>query len=156
MLDQKDLQLLGALQKNARATYAELGEQIGLSQSSVFERLRKLEARGVITGYRAVIDPDALGLHVTAFVSVITSGTCSDLAREVEHFPEVEEFHSVAGETCALLKVRTTSTYALQDFLDRLRSMESVERTNSTIVLRTQFERPCGSAMQVQALAESA
>jgi Lrp/AsnC family leucine-responsive transcriptional regulator len=150
------MQLLAALQKNARATYGELGAEAGLSQSSVYERLRKLEARGVITGYRAVVNPEALGLCVTAFVSVITSGSCAVLAGEVEEFPEVEEFHSVAGETCALLKVRTTSTSALQEFLDRLRSLGSVERTNSTIVLQTRFERAAGESLQAQRVAESA
>jgi DNA-binding Lrp family transcriptional regulator len=156
MIDQKDSQLLGALQKNARSTYAELAEQVGLSQSSVYERLRKLEARGVITGYRAAVSPEALGLHVTAFVSVITNGSCALLARDVEGFPEIEEFHSVAGETCALLKVRTRSTAALQDLLDRLRSMENVERTNTTIVLQTRFERPCAAGSAPEQLEESA
>jgi len=70
VVDDRDLEIIAALQEDARATYADVGRRVGLSPSSVHERVRKLEETGVIRSYRAVIDPEALGLFVTALVAV--------------------------------------------------------------------------------------
>ena len=75
MLDERDLEIVTALQEDARATYADIAARVGLSASSVHERVRKLEATGVITAYRAMVDPEAIGLFVTALIAVTPAGS---------------------------------------------------------------------------------
>lgn len=140
MLDEKDREILEFMQKDGRATYAEIGAAVGLAASSVHDRVRKLEARGVITGYGPRLNAAKLGLKLTAFVSIITNEACATLAPLLRNWPEIVEYHSVAGEECALLKVRTTDTTGLEAVLERLRSMPEVERTRSTIVLSSRWE----------------
>jgi Lrp/AsnC family leucine-responsive transcriptional regulator len=138
-LDFKDRAILESLQKNGRATYAELAEQVQLTVSSARERVLKLERDGLIQGYTANLDAEKLGLPVTAFVSVSTNNNASKLS--LEHFAEVEECYSIAGDDNLLLKVRAASPRALNRFLESLLEIEGVYGTRSTIVLETQFER---------------
>jgi Lrp/AsnC family leucine-responsive transcriptional regulator len=138
-LDFKDHAILESLQKNGRATYAELAEQVQLTVSSARERVLKLERDGLIQGYTANLDAEKLGLPVTAFVSVSTNNNASKLS--LEHFAEVEECYSIAGDDNLLLKVRAASPRALNRFLESLLEIEGVYGTRSTIVLETQFER---------------
>ena len=141
MIDEKDLEIIEVMQRDGRGTYADIGKAVGLAPSSVHERVRKLEQRGVITGYGPRIDPAKLGLKLLAFVSLVSSETCSNLAERLRGWPEIEEFHSVAGEECAIVKVRTEDTSSLEDLLERFRAIPGVERTRSTIVLRTRWEQ---------------
>ena len=141
MLDRRDLDILGALQRDARATYADVGKQVGLSPSSVHQRVRKLEQSGVIRGYRATVDPEAIGLQVTALVAAmpLDPKQPDDLPERVEELPEVEACYSVAGEANYVLKVRTRTTEALEDLLRTIREKGGVQ-TRTTIVLSTPFE----------------
>jgi Lrp/AsnC family transcriptional regulator, leucine-responsive regulatory protein len=141
MLDERDLGILAALQRDARATFAEIGERVGLAPSSVHERVRKLEGAGVISAYRAEVDAASLGLFVTALVSVmpLDPRQPDDLPDRVTEFDEVEDCHSVAGDENYILKVRTRTTSDLEDFLRRLREKAGVQ-TRTTIVLSTPFE----------------
>jgi Lrp/AsnC family leucine-responsive transcriptional regulator len=141
VLDERDLRILGALQKDARATFAQIGEVAGLSASSVHDRVRKLEQAGVIRGYRAELDPEALGLFVTALVSVmpLEPKQADDLPDRAREFDEVEDCHSVAGDENYILKVRTRTTSDLEDLLRRLREKANVQ-TRTTIVLSTPYE----------------
>jgi Lrp/AsnC family leucine-responsive transcriptional regulator len=141
VLDARDLEIIAALQDDARATYADVGRRVGLAASSVHERVRKLEQQGAILGYRAVVDPEALGLYVTALVAVtpLDPTQPDDLADRVTDFPEVEDCFSVAGEANYILKVRTTTTRELEDLIRRLREKGEVQ-TRTTIVLSTPFE----------------
>jgi len=141
VVDKKDLAILRALQRDARATFAEIGQQAGLAPSTVHERIRKLERSGVIRGYRADVDPEPLGLFVTALVSVmpLDPKQTDDLPVRVTEFPEVEACHSVAGDENYILKVRTRTTTDLEDFLRRLREKAGVQ-TRTTVVLSTPFE----------------
>ncbi len=141
MLDERDLGILAALQRDARATFAEIGERVGLAPSSVHERVRKLEDAGVISAYRAEVDAGSLGLFVTALVSVmpLDPRQPDDLPDRVIEFDEVEDCHSVAGDENYILKVRTRTTSDLEDFLRRLREKAGVQ-TRTTIVLSTPFE----------------
>jgi len=141
MLDERDLGILAALQRDARATFAEIGERVGLAPSSVHERVRKLEGAGVISAYRAEVDAASLGLFVTALVSVmpLDPRQPDDLPDRVIEFDEVEDCHSVAGDENYILKVRTRTTSDLEDFLRRLREKAGVQ-TRTTIVLSTPFE----------------
>jgi Lrp/AsnC family leucine-responsive transcriptional regulator len=108
MLDDQDLVILQALQEDARGTFADIGRRAGLSTSSVHERVKKLEQAGVIRGYRAVVDPEALGLFVTALVSVtpLDPTAPDDVPERVRELPEIEACHSVAGQESYILKVR--------------------------------------------------
>jgi Lrp/AsnC family leucine-responsive transcriptional regulator len=141
VLDRRDLAILGVLQRDARATYADVGKQVGLSPSSVHQRVRKLEQSGVIRGYRATVDPEALGLQVTALVSAmpLDPKQADDLPERVQELPEVEACYSVAGEANYVLKVRTSTTVALEDLLRTIREKAGVQ-TRTTIVLSTPFE----------------
>jgi Lrp/AsnC family leucine-responsive transcriptional regulator len=141
VLDDRDLDIIAALQDDARATYADVAARVGLSASAVHERVRKLEHQGVIRGYRAVVDPEAIGLFVTALVaaSPLDPRQPDDLPDRVREFPEVEDCFSVAGEANYILKVRTRTTGELEELIRRFREKAGVA-TNTTIVLSIPFE----------------
>lgn len=141
MLDERDLEIVTALREDARATYADVAARVGLSASSVHERVRKLEAAGVITAYRAVVDPEAMGLYVTALIAVtpLDPQQPDDLPERLADLPEVEDCLSVAGEANYILKVRTRSTNHLEELIRRLREKAGVS-TRTTIALSIPFE----------------
>jgi Lrp/AsnC family leucine-responsive transcriptional regulator len=139
-MDTKDLQILSILQRDARASNAEIARELGVAPSGVLERMRKLERRGVVQGYAARIDPTAVGLGLLAYVFVQVDDRAADensgalLAR----LPEVQEVHHIAGEDCYLVKVRCASTAALGRLLqEKVGAIASVRRTRTTIVLGT-------------------
>jgi Lrp/AsnC family leucine-responsive transcriptional regulator len=141
VLDERDLEIVTALREDARATYADIAARVGLSASSVHERVRKLEANGVITAYRAVVEPEALGLFVTALIAVtpLDPQQPDDLPERLADLPEVEDCLSVAGEANYILKVRTRSTNHLEELIRRLREKAGVS-TRTTIALSIPFE----------------
>jgi Lrp/AsnC family leucine-responsive transcriptional regulator len=143
-LDQLDLQLVEALQRNARSTFAELGTIVGLKAPAVHERVKRLENRGYLRGYAAQVDNRRLGYELMAFVGVITAPekTYDEFTAQIATLPEVLEMHSVAGDQTFLLKVATRSTGHLDDFLSRVKRIPGIARTQTTIVLSTPFERP--------------
>ncbi len=137
-MDAIDRDLIGILQKSGRATQMELARAVGLSQPAVAERIRKLEERGVITGYAARVDPEKLGLDVTALIGVGIEHPryFAAFAKKVMNLPEVLECHRVAGEDSYVLKVRTKNTRTLDRLLIQvLRTIPGVTRTQTTIVL---------------------
>jgi Lrp/AsnC family leucine-responsive transcriptional regulator len=141
VVDQRDLEIIAALQEDARATYADIGRRVGLAASSVHDRVRKLERAGVILGYRAVVDPDALGLLVTALVAVSPFDPTQpdDLPERIWDLPEVVDCLSVAGEANYILKVKTRTTGDLESLIQRLREKAQVH-TRTTVVLSIPFE----------------
>jgi Lrp/AsnC family leucine-responsive transcriptional regulator len=141
MLDERDLAILRALQADARTTLADVGRKVGLAPSSVHDRVRKLEQLGVITGYRAEVSADALGLFVTALISVtpLDAREPDDLPERLIEFPEIEDCHSVAGAENYVLKVRTRTTADLEELIRRIREKAAVQ-TRTTVVLSTPFE----------------
>lgn len=143
MLDELDRRILDLLQRDARMTHAAIAEQVGLSAPSVYERIKKLEAHGVIKGYTAILDAEALGLPITAFIRVTVSASPDEGGADVERLieaPEVLECHHVAGEDCFILKVKVASPQHLERLLARVRASLSVTRTVSMIVLSTSKE----------------
>ncbi len=142
-LDTIDRHILEILREDGRASHAFVAKEVGLSAPAVGERIRKLEQAGVIQGYRAVLAPDALGLNITAFVSLAPKpGTeVPKLVKRLLALPEIEALHSVAGTYSYFAKVRASSPDTLDEFLDRLMMMDGVERTETTMVLRTSAER---------------
>lgn len=142
VMDALDRKIIVALRENGRATYAELGRQVGLSASTVHERVGKLEAAGVITGYHAMVEPNAVGLGVTALVGIQPSDTGDDdlIAAALADLPEVESCYAVAGEEAFVVKVRVSTVDELERTLGRLRRVDGVARTRTTVVLSTRFE----------------
>ncbi|HEX5274684.1 MAG TPA: Lrp/AsnC family transcriptional regulator [Candidatus Rubrimentiphilum sp.] len=142
-LDELDLRLLSALQNNARSTFADLGEAVGLKASAVHDRVKRLESRGYVRGYSAQLDGKLLGLELVAFVGCYTAPDCiyDDFIASLTAMPEISEIHSVAGEESFVLKVMTRSTAHLDELLSRLKSVPGMARTKTTIVLSTPFER---------------
>jgi DNA-binding Lrp family transcriptional regulator len=141
-LDRKDFALLEALQENAAQRLEDLARLVGLAPSSVHDRLRRLERDGVIKNWTVNLDAARLGLPVLAFIGLTLSRTCSELSEAMCSIPAIEESHSVAGERCLLLKVRTTDTSELLALIEKLRQIPGIERTETTVVLKTQFDRP--------------
>jgi Lrp/AsnC family leucine-responsive transcriptional regulator len=145
-LDETDLKILELLQSDARTTNTAIAQSVGLSAPSVLERIRKLEAKGVIKGYRAIIDGAALGRPITAFIRVSSEGSPGaypDFVKNMEvvsREPEVLECHSVAGEDCFIIKVKVASPPDLESLLGHLRTTARIGRTVSMIVLSTMKE----------------
>src|SRR5690606_4193998 len=141
--DAVDKRIIELLREDGRASHASLAKAVGLSAPAVGERVRKLEQAGVIRGFRAVLDPEALGLPVTAFVMIAPQPRtpARKLVARLDAPPEVEALYAVAGVYSFMAKVRAQSTAELDAFLDRLFMLEGVERTETTMVLRTVVER---------------
>ena len=141
--DAVDRRILALLREDGRASLASLAKAVGLSAPAVGERVRKLEQAGVIRGYRAVLDPEAVGLPITTFVMIAPQPRkpARELVERLKALPEVESLYAVAGVYSFMAKVRARSTAALDDLLDRIFMLEGVERTETTMVLRTAVER---------------
>jgi Lrp/AsnC family transcriptional regulator, leucine-responsive regulatory protein len=140
MIDDIDAKILTILQQDARSSSAEIARQIGMAPSAIHERMRKLEARGVVEGYEARVNPDALGLGLTAFVFVRANERVGEgvAGERLAALPEVQEVHHVAGEDCYLVKVRVADTHALGRLLrEAFGTLDTVTSTRSTIVLST-------------------
>ena len=142
-LDAIDRKILGVLVEDATISYAELGERVCLSPPAAHERVKRLRRSGAIRGTAVIIDPKAVKKPLLTFVHIDTKGwgkTPELMA--VSQYPEVEEIHSVAGDTCMLLKVRIEDTRALEGLLARLYETPGVTSTRSYVVLSTYLERP--------------
>ena len=140
MINDLDAQILTILQRNARVSNAEIARQVGVAPSAVFERIRKLEERGVIRGYSAQIDPHAVGLGLVAYTFVRSNDRPGGIrtAKLLAEIPEVLEVHHVAGEDCFLVKVRAADTEALGRLLrERLGKISTISSTRTTIVLES-------------------
>ncbi len=142
-LDDIDRAILRALQANARVPNAEIAREVGLAPSAVFERIKKMETRGVIRGYETRIDPEAvdLGLLAFIFVRVEERPGVEHAGRVLAHIPGVQEVHHIAGEDCYLVKVRAKDTRSLGRLLhEGFSSVPNVISTRTTIVLHTLYE----------------
>ncbi|GEK03562.1 AsnC family transcriptional regulator [Streptomyces sp. 1-11] len=140
-MEELDRQIVQLLVKDGRMSYTDLGKATGLSTSAVHQRVRRLEQRGVIRGYAAVVDPEAVGLPMTAFISVkpFDPSAPDDIAERLAGVPEIEACHSVAGDENYILKVRVATPHELEELLARLRSLAGVS-TRTTVVLSTPYE----------------
>ncbi|HEY4020733.1 MAG TPA: Lrp/AsnC family transcriptional regulator [Pseudonocardiaceae bacterium] len=125
--DQTDVRILEALQRDGRASYAELAREVSMSPSAVAERVRRLEECGVISGYSAVVDPDRLGLTILAFVRLrYPNGNYKPFHDLLAVTPEVVEAHHVTGEDCFVLKVLTRSMAHLEQVTGRIGGLGSI------------------------------
>jgi Lrp/AsnC family leucine-responsive transcriptional regulator len=142
-LSANDLRIVEILQKDGRRPYAELGAEVGMSGPSAHERVKKLEARGVIRGYAAVVDPGAVGLGILAFswITQAPGTAATDLSNDFAAIPEIEECHHIAGEADYLIKVRARDTRDLERILRLVQAMRHVFTTETDVVFSSGFER---------------
>jgi Lrp/AsnC family leucine-responsive transcriptional regulator len=140
-MEDTDAEILRLLSRDGRTSFTDLAKQTGLSVSAVHSRVRRLEQRGVIRGYQAVVDPEALDLPLTAFVSVkpIDPAAPDDAPDRLKGIAAIEACHSVAGEESYILKVRVPSPTALEAVLQEIRGAANVS-TRTTVVLSTPYE----------------
>jgi Lrp/AsnC family leucine-responsive transcriptional regulator len=148
VLDAVDQRILSLLERDCRKSNQAIGKVVGLTASSVFERVKKLEKQNVITGFVALVDPAAVGRPITAFIRLMvsspkvregeaTGASVPDVCRDD---PEILECHHVAGEDCYILKVRTSSPRGLERLGERIRRGVDVQRSVTAIVLSTAKE----------------
>ncbi|HEU0087629.1 MAG TPA: Lrp/AsnC family transcriptional regulator [Pseudonocardiaceae bacterium] len=140
-LEATDAAIVRALLTEGRVSFTDLAEQVGLSISAVHQRVRRLEQRGVLRGYTARVDRDAVGLPLTAFVSLTPFDPAApdDYPQQLAHLPEIESCYSVAGDEAYILTVRVASPRALEDLLRRIREAAKVS-TRTTVVLSIPYE----------------
>ena len=137
-LDETDWRILAELQQDGRLSYNQLGKRVNLSSPAVAERVRRLEEAGVITGYRAEVDPAEVGIPLTAFFQLrCETGHCLLKNTSADDFPEVVEVHKLSGSSCTMLKVRAASMAHLEGLIERLGEHRDM---HSHVVLSTQYE----------------
>ena len=141
-MDATDRRIAELLNANGRISYAELARQIGLSGPAVHERVGKLEAAGVIRAYRAQLDPEAVGLGVTAFIGIVqgADSEIDDIVAAMSELPEVESCYFLAGGESFLLKTRVSTIADLEQLIVRLNRIPGVATTRTTIALSTKWE----------------
>lgn len=141
-MDDIDRILLRTLRHNARASYAELARQVGLSAPAVHDRVDKLEASGVITGYHAAIAPAVLGKSVSALIGIFITdnGDSDQIAADLAEQPAVEDCWFVAGEETFVIKASANDVAGLEALIRTLNAVEGVARTRTTVVLSTKIE----------------
>lgn len=144
MIDEKDARILEVLQRDGRVTNVELARAVELTPSATLERVRKLEERGLIRGYAALLDPSALELGLLAFIFMRVDdhedlvGRSESTAEALAALPSVLELHHLAGEDCFLVKVRARDTDHLYRILrDEFGPFKTIKSTRTTIVLKT-------------------
>ena len=142
LLDHIDLKILYILQNNGRTRLADIADEVDLSTPAVMERVKKLEAAGVITGYRALLDGKKVGKDVTAFigVSIGNQRDIDEFAKQMLRYRDVLECHHVTGDESFIVKVKSANTGSLEKLLGQIRSVEGVTRTVTKIVLSTAKE----------------
>jgi Lrp/AsnC family transcriptional regulator, leucine-responsive regulatory protein len=140
-MEEIDRRIVTLLARDGRMSFTDLARETGLSVSAVHQRVRRLEKRGVVRGYAAIIDHDAIGLPLTAFVSIkpIDPAAPDDAPERLAHLTAIEACHSVAGDESYILKVRVASPVALEDLLQQIRAAANVS-TRTTVVLSTPYE----------------
>jgi Lrp/AsnC family transcriptional regulator, leucine-responsive regulatory protein len=151
-LDDLDWRILDALQADGRLSFKELGRRVNLSAPAVAERVRRLEESGVITGYRAEVDPQRAGYPVAAFVQMRCAlSSCLLKTGKAEDFPEVVEIHKLSGDHCSMLRVRAASLEQLEGLFERLGKHGEMR---TSVVLSTQYAgRPVEPPQQEYLLA---
>lgn len=143
VIDAIDRKIVDLLQGNARLSNAEMAEAVGLTVSSVHERVKKMERKGIIKGYVAITDPEKLGKPLLAFVRLTVDshdGVRNDIQKLCESEPDILECHNVAGEDCYVLKVRAAGPKQLEKLLLAIKNTSEAGKSVTNIVLSTYKE----------------
>ncbi len=140
-MESLDRQILSLLSRDGRMSYTDIGKATGLSTSAAQQRVRRLEQRGIITGYHARLNPASLGLDLTAFVAIrpFDESQSDDAPDRLRDLPEIISCYSVAGEASYLLKVQVATPAHLEELLAKIRSAARVSSV-TTVVLSTPYE----------------
>ncbi|MBI3014058.1 MAG: Lrp/AsnC family transcriptional regulator [Candidatus Tectomicrobia bacterium] len=143
LVDKTDLKILEILQDNCRISLRDIARSVGLSSPSVVERIRKLEKKGILRGYRAIVDARKVGKDITAFIGVSVSHPqqIGSFEKEIEKVEDILECHHVTGDHTFMLKVKTENTSTLENLIRQIRSIEGVTRTLTSVVLSTPIEK---------------
>lgn len=143
-MDELDQKIIGCFLRDGRSTYAEIGEQVGLSAPAVKRRVDRLVASGAIRGFTAVIDPVALGWEVEAYVEIYCKGIVGpeELRRSFADIPEVISACTVSGSADALVHVLAENVRQLERAIERMREEPNVDHTESVIVLSRLIDHP--------------
>lgn len=139
-MDETDLKILSLIQPDAFLTNNALAKKVGLAPSAVLERIRKMEAKGIVEGYPTRINPEALGLRLLAFIFIRSSEGPGNagVAKQLAKLPEVLELHHIAGEDCYIAKVRAENPQSLIRIMrEKFGKIPNILSTKTTIVLET-------------------
>ena len=137
-LDDADRKILAELQQDARASFKAIAEDIGVSEATVFVRVKKLKEAGILKGFRAIVDPSAVGKPLTAFILVRAQPKIyQNVLNSLKQVDDIYEIFDVTGQFYSVLKVRTTGTDQLTKIIDEIEKIEGVAGTETIIVLRT-------------------
>lgn len=150
-IDKIDSHIISCLVDDARSSFREIGEQVGLSAPAVKRRVDRLRAEKVITGFTTQVDPTLLGWTAQAFVAVTYRGNVSParIGQLLTPIPEVVAAYTVSGASDVLVHLRAADMEHFEYALERLRSAAGVERTESTIVLSSLLDRPAATLAPV-------
>ena len=141
-LDEKDIEILSCLKANSRLSASAISQKIGMSVSTVTDRIKKLETTGVIKQYTLMLDPGAVGLDVSAFIEINMTdknyvGARSGIRKFVESHPEVVECHAVTGTSAFIFKINTHSMVDLERIIGEIQTCDGAVQTKTSIVLQT-------------------
>lgn len=137
-LDDVDKRILRELQQDARASFKMIAKEVGVSETTVFVRVKKLTEKGVLKGFRAIVEPKAIGKTLTAFILVRAQPRAFPaMLAALKRMDDIYEIHDVTGQYYSILKVRTSSTEELSKIIDEIGGVEGVAGTETMIVFRT-------------------
>lgn len=137
-LDETDRKILRRLQRDARMSFKKISDEVGVSEATVFVRVRKLQEKGVLKGFRAVVDPNAVGRTLTAIVLVRAHPQAfPGMLDALKKLDDIYEIYDVTGQYYSILKIRTSGTDGLGKIMDRIGMIEGIAGTETIVVLRT-------------------
>ena len=138
-LDETDRKIIEILQEDGRISMKDLGKLIGLTSPAVSERIKRLENCGIISGYKAIINPDALGRNIKAFIHISLPGSQSyaEFLENAKSDPRIVECHHITGDDCSLLKVLVSDMQELENVID---SIKKIGSTKTSVILSTPIQ----------------
>ncbi len=140
-LDEVDKKILAILQRNSRTPLREISKEVGLAESTVYERIKKLKERGIIKKFTVILDPESLGFEILAFILIKSkAGMYSHVATELKQYPQIVEIYETTGDYDMLVKIRTGGSDELNEFLDRIGEIDGVVATHTMVVLKVHKE----------------
>jgi DNA-binding Lrp family transcriptional regulator len=143
-IDDLNHRILRVLIRDGRCSYAEIGNEVGLSVSAAKRRVDRMVREGAIRGFTAIVDPQAMGWQIEAVVQLYTNGTVpfSAMRDDLENIPEIVEAFTVAGAADAMLRVVVGDVPHLERVISRLRGLAYVQQTDTTMLLSALVRRP--------------
>ncbi|WP_195940834.1 Lrp/AsnC family transcriptional regulator [Romboutsia sp. 1001713B170131_170501_G6] len=137
-MDATDHRIIDILQQDGRISMKDLGKIVGLTSPAVSERVKRLEESGIIEGYKAIVNPDALGRVIKAFIHIsLPSNKYEEFINVARQDPRIVECHHVTGDDCSLLKVVVRDMYELENVIDAIKKIGS---TKTSVILSTPIQ----------------